>query len=498
MPPLAERRTAVTAEIVIPRLFHRKLPAFLLAFSIAGCFIGLATRDLCRNESRRAGLAAETFRGGPLVVPTLYGEALLTKPPGMGLAIAVTSWPIGAVTTATARLPSAVAAAFVILLFYRSFARVLGAWAGLAGAVLLTASFHWLDRLPSAEIDMIQLAWVTGAMLFFGRALETAEEGKGPWRELGWWLAALACVSGGFLTKWTAPAFFYLTVVPLLAFRGQWRLLFRLPHLVAAVAALVIGLGWLMLASASAGWQNLFDAICLEALPRLSPAHHPRPYPWAELAVFPLGILLGCLPGAIFAWPAFRPRFAALWDPRTRRLLALFHWWAWVNLLFWTFVPGHRPRHALPIQPALAGLATLGWVAWASGRLNRKPRFAVPLLLTVFVIWGGTKLAYANWFAPQRDAKRKVQERGEQLAALVPANQPLYLFQLKDDGILFYARHPAKRLQDPSHLPNWKGPSFCLLCDSEWQKWPATRPAAMVARLKDEAGKPLFLIRIAN
>src|SRR5262245_12471249 len=61
-------------------------------------FYGLSTGELYRNETLRAVLAAEMLRNGDWVVPRLYGEPLLTKPPGMYIAIAMASWPFGAVT----------------------------------------------------------------------------------------------------------------------------------------------------------------------------------------------------------------------------------------------------------------------------------------------------------------------------------------------------------------------------------------------------------------
>src|SRR4051812_8653215 len=178
---------------------------------------GIERSELYRTEGLRAIVAAEFVRSGNWVVPTLYGEPLLTKPPGMYAAIALASWPAGGVTTATARLPSAFAAGLTVLLFYRHFARALGRAAGLAAASLLPASWMWLERVPTAEIDMVQLAWVAAAVLFFLRALERAETTRGRWAGWGWWQAALLCVAGGLLTKWTAPAFFYLTAIPLLA-----------------------------------------------------------------------------------------------------------------------------------------------------------------------------------------------------------------------------------------------------------------------------------------
>src|SRR5262245_28789031 len=73
-------------------------------------FHGLNTGEFYRTESLRAIIAAEFLRSGNWIVPTLYGEPLLTKPPGMYAAIALTSWPFGGVCEWTARLPSAVAA----------------------------------------------------------------------------------------------------------------------------------------------------------------------------------------------------------------------------------------------------------------------------------------------------------------------------------------------------------------------------------------------------
>src|SRR5947209_20557625 len=80
-------------------------------------FYGLTTGDLYRTESLRALVAAEFLRSGDWLVPRLYDEPLLTKPPGAYAAIALASWPVGGVREWTARLPSAVAATVTGLLF---------------------------------------------------------------------------------------------------------------------------------------------------------------------------------------------------------------------------------------------------------------------------------------------------------------------------------------------------------------------------------------------
>src|SRR5206468_1982818 len=160
-------------------------------------------------------------------------------------------------------LPSALAASVTVLLFFWYFGRELGRRAGLIAGLVVPMSVLWLDKASAAEIDMVQVAWVSAAVLFFLRAIDGAggngaavggevhywllscvgvpalagmerrpPKGGTPTQQWPWWLAALGCVAGGVLTKWTAPAFFYATAITLLWRRGQLRLLWRAPHLI--------------------------------------------------------------------------------------------------------------------------------------------------------------------------------------------------------------------------------------------------------------------------
>src|SRR5262249_18583761 len=104
------------------------------------------------------------------------GEPLFTKPPGMYAAIALCSWPIGGVTVWSARLPSALAATATVFLVYWYFGRQLGRRGGLVAALVLPLSPMWLEKGTAAEIDMLQLAWTAGAIVFFLRALYEDKE----------------------------------------------------------------------------------------------------------------------------------------------------------------------------------------------------------------------------------------------------------------------------------------------------------------------------------
>jgi 4-amino-4-deoxy-L-arabinose transferase-like glycosyltransferase len=476
----------------MPQLPSWPVRASLSAFVGVLCLAGLAGGDLVRNEGLRARLAAEALATGGWLVPTLSGEPHLAKPPGMSLAIGLCSLPAGRVTPLTARLPSVAAGLLVVWWFYRAF-RPLGPAAALAAAAIVPCSALWLERAPSAEIDLVQLAWVSGSLLCLLRAAGPPEDSGSRLHDWFWWFAALACVAGGLFTKWTAPAFFYLTAVPFLACQGRLSLLFRPPHLAAAGLVAAVALAWLAFVAYTAGAHVLLDTLGREALLRLSPGHHPRPYPWGELLSFPLSFLAACLPWSAFALCTLAPGFWRLCDGRGRQLLLLCHAWLWPNLLFWTLAPGHRPRHLLPAQPAVAGLAALVWAAWLTGRLRWPVARLRPAAALVGLLAAGlaVKLAFVGVVWPARQARRSPRPGGEALARLVPHGETLYVFRLKDEGVLFYYGRRARRLAGPDALP--PGRAWCLLTGPEWQRWHGR--AEPLATLPDGQGAALRLVR---
>jgi 4-amino-4-deoxy-L-arabinose transferase-like glycosyltransferase len=449
-------------------------------------------------------VAAGFLRSGDWLVPRLYGEPLLTKPPLAYAAIAAASWPLGRVTETTARLPSAVAATAVLFLIYVCFRRHFGRAGGLTAAALLPCSPMWLLQAPSAEIDMQELAWVAGAVLCFLRAVECHEAApahpqalstKGRGAEWAWQQAALLCVAAGTLTKWTAPAFFYLTAIPFLLWRRRIGLLWGRAHFTAVGVAALPCAAWSAAVACRVGWAPLLDTVRQEALQHLSPFHHARPYPWAEVATFPSLFLAANLPLCVAAVPTLSRRFGRLWDERGRRLWQLLHCWVWPNLAFWSAVPGHHFRHGLPLQPGLVGLAAMACLGWMTGRLRwplprLRPGWALAALVAA---WLGVKLVFVHAVVPGRDVGRSPRARAEQLAALVPPDETLYLCGLKDEGILFYYGRPARRVDRLENLSALPRPVYCALTEAEWEE----RPALVVLRLTDEQGAPIVLARLA-
>jgi 4-amino-4-deoxy-L-arabinose transferase-like glycosyltransferase len=476
--------------------------ALILLCGLFFCY-GLNSGELYRTESLRAIIAAEVLRSGNWIVPRLYGEPLFTKPPGMYAAIAVVSWPLGGVTEWSARLPSAIAASVIVVLFYFLFRRHLGPQAGLIAAAVIPLSLIMLDKAPSAEIDMLQVAWVTAAIFCFVRALEQEEEGDRlgarcarPRAIWGWWLGALLCVAGGVLTKWTAPVFFYGTAAPLLWWRGRLRLLWSLPHLVSAAVGAGLCLTWAASAIALEGWDVFSFEVTRQASTHILPTHHHRPYPWLESLGHPVRIWVAALPISAFALPALTGRFFRLWDERERLLLQVMHCWIWPNLIFWSLAPAHNTRHSLPLYPGIAGLAAFVWIAWIRGKLPwRWPRLAPAKALCALLAAGLiAKIIFVHYVTPDRLRGRDPRKKGEMLAALVPEGATLHLFRLKDEGIMFYYGRPAQRLRETENLPSAGEPLYCILRQSEWREFP--RQTHVLKHMTDEQGDPVVLVRV--
>jgi 4-amino-4-deoxy-L-arabinose transferase-like glycosyltransferase len=478
--------------VALPAQSSTACVAILVGVSLFLFFYGLDGSELWRTEALRAIIGQQMLESGNWIVPRLYGEALFTKPPGMYIAIALCSLPVGHVTDFTARLPSALAATGCVLLVWWYFKRQLGRVAALAAGLMLPMSLMWLDKASSAEIDTLQVFWVTASLLCFLRATEEDTAGA-----FGWWLAALLCVAGGFLTKWTAPEFFYGTAIPFLWWRGRLRLLWSRPHLVSLAVAAALCLAWVAAAVYLEGWDVFWATVEREGGDRLIPQHDGRPYPWLQMLVHPARLLLTALPWSALALVALRPSFFRLWNDRERRLLQALHSWVWPQMLFWSLLTEHTPRHSFPLFPGLAGLAAMVWFALYDGRLTwrRWPRIRpVQLLAASLAFWLAAKLVFVHHVMPIRVAEREATMKGRLIASLVPFGELLYLFRLKDEGIMFYYGRPVLRLPSVAELP--PASLYCILTEEEWQQWPASRRATEMQRLTDEQGAKLVMVRV--
>ncbi len=452
-------------------------------------FYGLAG-PLYRTESLRA-IIGQAALDGHWTAPTLYGEPFLTKPPGAYAAIGLASIPFGRVTEESARLPSAFAATFTVLFAFATLRRYLGVDQAFVAALLLPVSLTWLDKAPSAEIDMLQLAWVASALFSFLRAVEEKEAARPAWI---WWVVSLLCVAGGFLTKWTAPAFFYLALAPFLWQRGRLRWLVGREHLLAASLCIALCGMWALVVAKQVGWQALYDTIYQEARQRFAPQTHGKPYPWAESLKFPLIVLGANLPWSIPALLTLRPAFLRSLGEDERRLMQLLHCWAWPNLLFWSLPAQHHVRYVLPMCPAISLLGIVAITHWLRSPARNSRRFVSgrPFLIGILACWIVVKIVFVESVLPARTADRNARATGQKLAALVPEGDILYLCRLKDEGVLFYYGRPARRV---STIKEALASRYFLLLDEEWASSEWRDRFVEVATLRDQQRAMIHLVR---
>ncbi|MBO0700140.1 MAG: glycosyltransferase family 39 protein, partial [Zavarzinella sp.] len=457
-------------------------------------FYGLSG-PLYRTEALRA-IIGQSALDGHWLTPTLYGEPFLTKPPGVYTAIGLASLPVGHVTEETARLPSALAASITVLFTFATLRRFLGDTRAFVAALLLPVSLLWLDKAPSAEIDILQLAWVSAALLSFLRAITAGEAGcKAP--ALAWSVAALLCVAAGFLTKWTAPAFFYLTVIPFLAWRRRLGWLLSREHLLGAMLAGLLCAGWAGLVASEVGWATLKETVLREATQRFAPQGHGKPYPWAESLQFPFVVLGAALPWSIPALFTLRPRFRNRLSESERMLVQFLHCWAWPNLLFWSLPAQHHVRYVLPVAPAITLLGVIAILKWCEGLETAGRRLTSPrvALLCALLTWAVVKVVFVESVLPARTANRNARATGEAIARLVPPGEILYLCRLKDEGVLFYYGRPARRL-DSFDDPSRENSIYVLMLDAEWDGERYTGRPEYLAEFRDQQQAPIHLVKL--
>jgi 4-amino-4-deoxy-L-arabinose transferase-like glycosyltransferase len=466
-----------------------RLREYALLLGICGLlfFVGLDRGELWRTEGLRGLVARAMFDSGDWIVPRLFGEPHFAKPPGFYIAVVLCSLPFGQVTEFTARLPSAFAASLCVLMFAGYFGRRLGRRAGLAAGLMLPMSLLWLDKSMAAEIDMMQVFWIAASILCLLRAVDDPDPRM-------WWPAML-CVAAGFLTKWTAPQFFYFFAVPYLACRGRLRDLVRGPHLLALATAVLVSLGWIVLAIACTDRETFLATLLKESLPRFLPTHYERDFSLLDAVTLPAKFWASLLPWSLPALLALRPGFAARFDVPARRLLIAMHCWLWPSLGFWMLANEHAPRHSFPLAPAVAGFAVLVWHAWDTGRLAPIPWLRpAPTLTVACALWLGVKVGFVAVIVPLRAEERQARTIGEQLAALVPKGAAVHHNLLNsDESLLFYSRRPAIRHRAIETLPRPEA-TYWFVRRADWDE--ATAPGRLLAEVRNEAGQPAVVVEM--
>jgi len=311
----------------------------------------MGLRNLRLEEGRRAGPAREMLRTGDFLLPTIYGEPYLSKPPLYFWAVAAVGAIRGTVDETTVRIPAAVAAllgAWAVVLFAPAqLPRV----ARHLAALLLLSGIPWLDKGNLGEIETLFCLLVFAALAAWWNGSD--DDGPTPqaWLWSGVWLSLAVLTKGP-----PALVLFYIPVIAYLARQRRLLRLFDPAHALSLLITLVPLAIWVVqildrfapddIAGVFGWWKQ-----------QMGMGEHRHPEAYSEhLLNFPVGSLANFAPWGIFALsflvPAWR-RAMGYPEPLRRFLMCAI---VPTFVFFWLW-PISRPRHMMLVWFPAAILA---------------------------------------------------------------------------------------------------------------------------------------------
>jgi 4-amino-4-deoxy-L-arabinose transferase-like glycosyltransferase len=363
--------------------------ALLFAFALLLLGIGVGLRDPWPSDEPRFALVArEMLQSGQWLFPHRGVELYSDKPP-LFMWLEACAYFLTGGWRGWFLLPSLLAGLGTIALVYDFARRQWNHRTGLVAAAAVLVSFDFTFQMRAAQIDGVEVFWITLAMYGLLRHLLLGPAWR--WYAIGFLAAGLGVITKGvgviallvFLPFWFARWRGWNYVLPAQQRDGRWwlALLFLVPILGWALPML-----WSALhvhAGDAAYARYAHDILLGQTVSRYAePAHHIHPWwfylPTIAFEWLPLSL---AIPWAVPGWRR------ALRDRDARTLLPL----AWVVLvvIFFSLSGGKRDVYILPALPitALALAPLLPDIIRARG--FRWALWALTLLLALVLLLAG-------------------------------------------------------------------------------------------------------------
>ena len=324
-------------------------------------FLGLTDFNT-KGEPREAVVAYTMLEHGNWILPINNGGDIPYKPPFFHWCIAFFSLFIGHVNEFTSRLPSAISLVLMTIGGFTFFAKRKDTKTALIAAILTLTSFEVHRAGVNCRVDMVNTAFMVGAMYLLYRWWE---KGK---KQLPW--LAILCMSGATLTKGPVGIIlpcFVMGVFMLTQRENFWGIVWRMA--LTAVLSLIIPFCWYYAAYQQGGdaFLHLVKEENIDRfLGKMSYGSHENPA-WYNL----LTLITGWLPYTllllfslfILPWKQFA-KSKLVTNMKQATPLQVFTWLAFLLVLFFYCIPkSKRSVYLLPCYPFMAYLIA-EYIVW--------------------------------------------------------------------------------------------------------------------------------------
>ncbi|MFL1502232.1 ArnT family glycosyltransferase [Pseudomonas sp. S191] len=433
----------------------RPVPLLLLLVAVL-FFFALGSHELQGStEARVAGIAMAMHLDNDWVIPRLFREPFLEKPP-LSLWLDAGAIRLFGGTTWAVRLASAFAGLFSVMLFYgmlRKFGRP-QTMAFCAALILATMASYWGNVRGVGEDSLLSLG-VTAALLGFYQAVRPDREGSSVW---AWALftvgMVIATLSKGVLGL-AMPGiviFVYLLSTSLMDKRqriGDW-----LKPALFTLLALVPLLIWLGFLFQRGGMQAVAEVLWTNSVGRFSgsfvEAGHYEPFYY----------YIAKLPEAFLPWNILV--YLGLWHFRKslvrNRYRLFFSVWLVAQFTLLTLASSKRTVYLMALTPAAAVLAAeyagvlLTWLKANKPALFRYHRGVISGVFALLIV---SYMTAAFWFAPKADKRESFVPVISQAKAFQTEGKAVVLFQPNEriaGASVFYLQAYLPILQSEEEL----------------------------------------------
>ena len=336
-----------------------------------------ATRPLAvPDEGRYGEVGRWMLQSGDWLTPRLNGMPFFHKPPYLYWLQAASLATFGVSELALRPVP-ALHAGLMLVALYLAARTISTEQVARRAAVMLGTSLTFLIGGQYVNHDMLVATWIGVAIWCFAFAFMAGDKPHATLARLGFVACALGLLSKGLIGIVLPGAVLFLWLLWTRQFKKVWHL----PWLSGLALFALIAAPWFVLIGQKYP-AALHYIVVTQHFARYTATSYNNPQPWW---FYLLGLALLLFPWVFFAWRQIRrPAAQALRKPLIAKEWGGLCWiWVVVITVFFSIPASKLIGYILPVMPALALLAALGWERSMAPRAFAGKMFAALCLLNL-------------------------------------------------------------------------------------------------------------------